>query len=71
MSGKNWLFYQTPDGAASVCGLYSLIETVRQNGCVPSRYLTYFSMMTFLINLLLKEYTNLESGSIFIISTHL
>ena len=36
---KNWLFNQTADGAESSCGMYSLIETAKQNGLVPMRYL--------------------------------
>jgi transposase len=37
---KNWLFCQSPEGAESSCGIYTLIETARQNGLVPARYLT-------------------------------
>jgi len=37
---KNWLFCQSPEGAESSCGIYSLIETAKQNGLVPSHYLT-------------------------------
>ena len=29
---KNWLFNQSADGAKSSCGMYSLIETAKQNG---------------------------------------
>ena len=36
---KNWLFNKSPDGAKSSCGMYSLIETARQNGLVPLDYL--------------------------------
>ncbi|WP_010261082.1 IS66 family transposase, partial [Treponema primitia] len=36
---KNWLFNKSPEGAASSCGMYSLIETARQNGLVPIDYL--------------------------------
>jgi hypothetical protein len=38
---KNWLFYKSPDGAASACALYSLIETAKQNRLIPYRYLTH------------------------------
>jgi transposase len=38
---KNWLFYKSPDGARSACGIYSLIETAKLNGLVPSPYLTH------------------------------
>jgi transposase len=37
---KNWLFCKSPEGAASSCGMYSLIETARLNGLVPLDYLT-------------------------------
>jgi transposase len=37
---KNWLFCQSPDGARSSCGMYSLIETAKQNGLKPFDYLT-------------------------------
>ena len=36
---KNWLFNKSPEGAKSSCGMYSLIETARQNGLVPLDYL--------------------------------
>jgi transposase len=37
---KNWLFCQSPEGAKSSCGMYSLIETAKQNGLIPFKYLT-------------------------------
>jgi transposase len=37
---KNWLFNKSPAGAESSCGMYSLIETARQNGLEPFRYLS-------------------------------
>ena len=37
---KNWLFCQSPKGAESSCGIYSLIETAKQNDIVPLHYLT-------------------------------
>ena len=37
---KNWLFCQSPEGAKSSCGIYSLIETAKQNGYVAAHYLT-------------------------------
>jgi transposase len=37
---KNWLFCKSPEGADSSCGMYSLIQTSRQNGIVPAQYLT-------------------------------
>ena len=36
---KSWLFNKSPDGADSSCGMYSLIETAKQNGLVPWNYL--------------------------------
>jgi transposase len=37
---KNWLFCKSPEGAESSCGMYSLIETAKQNGLIPVKYLT-------------------------------
>jgi len=36
---KNWLLCGSPEGAKSSCGIYSLIETAKQNNCIPSYYL--------------------------------
>ena len=36
---KNFLFNKSPDGARSSCGMYTLIETAKQNGIEPSRHL--------------------------------
>jgi len=36
---KNWLFNKSPKGAESSCGIYSLIETAKQNGIEPLKYL--------------------------------
>ena len=36
---KNWLFNKSPGGAESSCGIYSLIETAKQNGLEPLKYL--------------------------------
>jgi len=36
---KNWLFNKSPEGAVSSCGIYSLIETAKQNGIEPLMYL--------------------------------
>jgi len=36
---KNWLFNQSPEGAESSAGMYTLIETAKQNGLVPFKYL--------------------------------
>ena len=37
---KNWLFSQSPQGAESSCGIYTLIETAKQNGLIAAHYLT-------------------------------
>ncbi len=39
MGRKNWLFSNTPAGAQSSVVAYSLIETARENGLDPYRYL--------------------------------
>ena len=36
---KNWLFNKSPKGAESSCGMFSLIQTAKQNGLVPWQYL--------------------------------
>ena len=36
---KNWIFCQSPEGAESSCGMYSLIQTAKQNGVNTFRYL--------------------------------
>jgi len=36
---RNWLFNKSPEGAESSCGMYTLIETAKQNGLVPFKYL--------------------------------
>ena len=36
---KNWLFSKSPAGADSSCGMYTLIQTAKQNGVIPFRYL--------------------------------
>jgi transposase len=36
---KNWLFSQSPEGAESSCGMYTLIETAKQNSLIPFNYL--------------------------------
>jgi len=37
---KGWLFSQSPEGADSSCGMYSLIQTAKENKLVPFKYLT-------------------------------
>lgn len=36
---KNWLFAGSPKGAESSCGIYTLVETAKQNGLNPYDYL--------------------------------
>jgi transposase len=38
---KNWLFANTPKGATASAIIYSIIETAKENGLNPLRYLTY------------------------------
>ena len=40
MGRRSWLFSQSPDGAESSCGMYTLIETAKRNGLIPREYLT-------------------------------
>ena len=39
MGRKAWLFCQSPQGAESSCGMYTLIETAKRHGLVPFKYL--------------------------------
>jgi hypothetical protein len=41
MGRKNWLFSNTPAGARSSAVIYSLIETAKENGLDPYRYLCW------------------------------
>ena len=41
MGRKNWLFANTPAGAESSAVIYSLIETAKENGVDPYRYLLW------------------------------
>ena len=41
MVRKNWLFANTPAGAKSSAVIYSLIETAKENGLDPYRYLLW------------------------------
>ena len=38
---KNWLFYDTPQGAWAGATLYSILETAKANGHEPYKYLCY------------------------------
>ena len=41
MGRKNWLFANTPGGAQTSSVIYSLIETAKENGLDPHRYLLW------------------------------
>jgi hypothetical protein len=41
MGRKNWLFANTPAGAQSSAVIYSLIETAKESGLDPYRYLSW------------------------------
>ena len=41
MGRKNWLFANTPGGAQASSMIYSLIETAKENGLDPYRYLLW------------------------------
>ena len=36
---KNYMFHKSPEGAKSACGMYTLIETAKQNGVEPLKYM--------------------------------
>jgi len=36
---KNYMFHKSPEGAKSSCGMYTLIETAKQNNVEPLKYL--------------------------------
>jgi hypothetical protein len=38
---KNWLFANTPKGASASATIYSIVETAKENGLNPLRYLTF------------------------------
>lgn len=38
---KNWLFANTPLGATASAAIYSVIETAKENGLHPFKYLMY------------------------------
>jgi hypothetical protein len=38
---KNWLFANTPDGANASSIMYSIIETAKENGLHPQRYIEF------------------------------
>jgi len=48
---KQWLFSNTPNGAESSSIIYSIIETAKENGLDPFRYLTYIFKTAAGVNL--------------------
>lgn len=72
---KNWLFSGNPKGADSSCGMYSLIETAKQNDLNPFDYLFYVFSKAPMVNnehdwnaLLpwnIKEDITADKGSVF------
>lgn len=38
---KNWMFANTPQGAAASCVIYSIVETAKLNNLIPYEYLKY------------------------------
>lgn len=45
MGRKAWLFSNTPDGAKASSVMYSIIETAKENGLHPYRYLKFLLTM--------------------------
>jgi hypothetical protein len=41
MGRKAWLFANTPEGATASATIYSIVETAKENGLNPFKYLTY------------------------------
>ena len=61
---KNYLFHKSPEGAKSSCGMYTLIETAKQNGVEPLRYLrTLFEKAPYAVSS--EEWENLLPWNIF------
>lgn len=53
---KNWLFAYTPRGAKASAAIYSVIETAKENGLHPFRYLTYlFEQLPQLVDLSIPQ----------------
>ncbi|MFB4166293.1 IS66 family transposase [Alteribacillus sp. JSM 102045] len=55
---KNWLFANTARGARSSAIIYSIVETAKENGLNPHRYLTY--LLEVLPNMDLTKESNLD-----------
>jgi len=54
ISRKGWLFSNTPRGARASAVIYSIVETAKENGLIPFRYLCY----------LFERLPNLGDGSL-------
>ena len=61
---KNWMFNKSPDGAKSSCGMYTLIETAKQNDVEPLSYLRSLFMKAPLASLP-EDWENLLPWNIF------
>lgn len=59
MGRKNFLFANTPGGAKTSAIIYSLIETAKESGLDPYRYLTW--LMTTAPSLDLKDFVHVSS----------
>jgi hypothetical protein len=55
---KNWLFANTPRGARASAVIDSLVETAKENGLDPQRYLQY--VLTRLRNMAPDDKTGIE-----------
>ena len=61
---KNWMFNKSPDGAKSSCGMYTLIESAKQNGIEPLSYLrSLFKKAPFAVSP--EDWENLLPWNIF------
>jgi len=62
---KNWLFNKSPKGAESSCGMFSLIQTAKQNGLIPWQYLkALFEKAPYAVST--EDWQNLLPWNIFI-----
>jgi transposase len=61
---KNWMFNKSPEGAKSSCGMYTLIETAKENNIEPLGYLReVFEKAPFVFSP--EEWENLLPWNIF------
>lgn len=59
MGRKAWLFSTSPKGAKASAIIYSIVETAKENGLDPLRYLTYVLEQLPLIDL--QDYAALDA----------